>query len=161
MTATCINLRKQFGDKYRISHEESYAAEHSEFRAAEEPWLQIIPCQHGHICPWGGELLAACTNRKGPISARLRKLKFLERDQSQDGDDGINAVFHVQHFDAVAEIMQPKRKRAPKTPEQLAACEANLKAYRFPAKNCERTERQRARTPRVDTFPVQAVQSVS
>lgn len=124
--AKCINLRERFGDQYRITHDECYALERPELRAEEEIWLQQIPCDKGHICPWGGDLLAACTNTRGPTAAKLMKLPFVDRDRSQDGDDGVNAVFPVQYFDIVAEIMRPKRRRrlSPEARLRLAAAGA-------------------------------------
>jgi len=56
----CINLRERCGRRYKVVFEESYYAERPEFRVAEAAWLTIMPCQHGHICPWGGDRLAAC-----------------------------------------------------------------------------------------------------
>jgi len=122
----CINLREQFGQQYRITHDEAYEAERSEFRAAEEVWLQQIPCRRGHICPWGGGLLAACTNGRGPTARKLLALPFLEHDRTQDGSDGVNVVFHVQHFATVAEIMRPKQRRrlSPEARARLAAAGA-------------------------------------
>ena len=40
----------------------------------------------------------------------------------QDGTDGVNVVSHVDMFDAIAEIMQPRRRRTVNlTPEQREA----------------------------------------
>jgi len=107
--ATCINLKRQFGERYKVAYEESYAAEHGEHGRAEDPWLMIVLCQNGHICPWGGSNLAACTNTAGAVSKRLRALPFVE--VVQDASDGINATFDVKHFDEVAAIMKPRRRR--------------------------------------------------
>jgi hypothetical protein len=109
MGVCVVNLRALFGKQYHISHDESYDAERSEFRTAEEPWLQIIPCKYGHIFPWGGDLLAVSTNRRGAITDRIRSLPFVE--VVQDGSDGINATFPLDRFDEVAEIVRPKRRR--------------------------------------------------
>ena len=72
MMSTCVNLREQFGDQHRIGRDESYHAEHRQHGRAEDPWTMQIPCDHGHVCPWGGELLAACTDKRGPVAKRLR-----------------------------------------------------------------------------------------
>ena len=50
----CINLKEMFGDRYKVTYEESYYADHGETAYKEDPWLMILLCQHGHICPWGG-----------------------------------------------------------------------------------------------------------
>jgi len=77
----------------------------------EDPAYMILLCQHGHISPWGGENLAACTRRPGQIVNRLKALPFTE--VAQDGDDGANVMFHVDHFAEVAEIMLPRKRRRP------------------------------------------------
>lgn len=107
-TANCINLRDRFGDKYRIEFEESYYAERPKFRAQEAPWLMLIPCQHGHICPWGGEILAACTNKCGSVAKKLTEPPVTEMWQA--GADGVNVKFHVRDFDQVAEVMKPRKR---------------------------------------------------
>lgn len=117
----CINLRSRFGREYRIRHDESYAAERPEFRAAEELWLQIIPCRHGHIYPAGGNRLAVSTNQRGPVANRIRRLPFVE--VLQDGSDGINATFPVERFEDVAAIVRPKRRRVVSEQERLRLAE--------------------------------------
>jgi hypothetical protein len=124
----CINLRERFGDRYRISHEESYAAERTEYRAAEERWLQIIPCQHGHIGPWDSSRLVACTRKAGPVAQRLAALPRAE--VVQDGADGANIAFPVEAFEQVAETMRPKRRRQ-WTPEDREAVRERLAKYAF------------------------------
>lgn len=124
----CVNLRQRFGERFKIRHEESYAAERPEFRTAEKSWLQTIPCRHGHICPWGGSTLAACTDKAGGVAKRLKAFPFTT--VAQDGSDGANVLFDVEHFDEVAEIMLP-RKRRRLSPEQRIAAGERLKAYRF------------------------------
>lgn len=129
----CINLQEQFGTRWRIEYEPSYYADRGERTRTEDPWLQVIPCQHGHLCPWGSDLLAASTNGRGVIAKRLKALPFVTVEQ--DGSDGVNASFPVDHFDEVAKIMKPKRKRPPRTEAQLLATE-RLRKYHFsPGKN--------------------------
>ncbi len=126
----CVNLRERFGKKFRVRYEESYYAERPEFRAAEEAWLQIIPCDHGHIGPWGGNELVACTNTAGATAKRLRELPFAR--VQQDGADGTNVVFAAEHFDEVAEIMRPKRRRvvSGKERKRLAALSREHSPFR-------------------------------
>jgi len=50
----CVNLGQRFGDRFRVEYEESYRVEHGDHGRAADPWLMILLCQHGHICPWGG-----------------------------------------------------------------------------------------------------------
>ena len=102
----CISLKERFGRRFKVVYEESYHAERADFREAEAPSLMMIPCEHGHICPWGGEKLAACTRTAGPVAMRLRSLPFVE--VVQDGADGVNAVFPADRFDEVAAVIKPK-----------------------------------------------------
>jgi len=105
----CIDLKQRFGDRFKVAYEESYYAEYGPDARTVDPWLMIILCQHGEICPWGDDNLAACTNHAGPIANRLKALPYTQ--VAQDGDDGANVVFDVKHFDKVAQIMKPRRRR--------------------------------------------------
>ncbi len=88
----CINLKQMFGDQFKVAYEESYYADHGNHAHREDLWLMILLCQHGHICPWGGSNLAACTDKNGPIAKKLRELPFVDLDVSMLGDDGVNRV---------------------------------------------------------------------
>ena len=126
----CINLRERFGDRWQIEFENGYES------GTDDRWYQIIPCEHGHICPWGGDLLAACTSKNGEVANKLRRLPFTEA--VQDGDDGVNVTFSVDDIDGVDEIMKPKPKRPPKTQAQRDASNRNLargSKHQFTAKN--------------------------
>ena len=48
----------------------------------------------------------------------------------QDGDDGVNARFHVNHIDEVAKIMKPRRRRR-LSDEQRRAAAVRLAEYQF------------------------------
>jgi hypothetical protein len=74
-----------------------------------DPWLTIIPCRAGHIYPHGGDVLAAWTDRRGPVARKLARLPGVT--VHQDGDDGLTVLFTVDRFPAVAEIMHPRRRR--------------------------------------------------
>ena len=124
----CVNLKERFGEWFRVEYEESYRAERGEHGWAEDPWLMVIPCQHGHICPWGGSILAACTKHAGRIVNRLKALPFTT--VAQDGSDGANVLFDVEHFDQVAEIMRPRRRRR-LSPEARRAAGERLRQYQF------------------------------
>jgi hypothetical protein len=109
MKPTCVDLQVLCGARYRIEFEESYNAETREYRAQERPWLTQIRCLNGHIGVWGGNLLVACTSSSGTVAMKLKRLSFAEI--VQDGTDGVNVTFDVQHFDEVAAIMKPRRRR--------------------------------------------------
>ena len=133
----CVNLKRLFGKRFRVRYEESYYAQYGPHARTDDPWLQIIPCDMGHIYPHGGDMLAASTNKPGPT---VRKLKALPGViVHQDGSDGANILFHIDQFDAVAEIMRPKRRRQ-WTEEQRAAAAERLAKYAFtPAYNAQKT----------------------
>jgi hypothetical protein len=105
----CVNLRERFGDRYRVGYEESYYADRGDSARKDDPWLQIVLCQHGHIYPRGGQGLAASTDKRGTVAKRLAALDCTT--MLQDVDDGINAAFHVDDFDRVAQLMKPRRRR--------------------------------------------------
>jgi hypothetical protein len=139
-----MNLHERFGDTYRVRYEESYHAERSEFRSAEEPWLQIIPCKHGHIYPHGGNLLAVSTNNRGSVAKRLRSLPYV--NVLQDGSDGTNAAFPIERFAEIAEIVVPKRRRR-LSPKQRAAAVDRLRDFQFSAaRQCDSEGSERAQT---------------
>ncbi len=77
-----IDLKERFGDQFKVEYEESYYAVRSK-RTIEEPWLMILLCQNGHICPWGGSDLAACTDRPGRIVNKLKALPFRRASHSR------------------------------------------------------------------------------
>ena len=125
---TCINLKERFGDVYKVEHEESYHADRGENARTEDPWLQVLLCQHGHIYPHGRDVLAASTNTRGGITRKLAALDCTT--VVQDGSDGINATFHVRDFEQVAELMKPRRRRH-LTVEQRRAAAERLAKYAF------------------------------
>jgi hypothetical protein len=95
-----IDIREKFGRRYKI---------HSEESNTRDPWLSKIVCQHGHIYPHGGEFLGAATNHRGKIAKTLKNLPCIT--VTQDGNDGINATFHVDDFGKVAKVMKPRLRR--------------------------------------------------
>ena len=118
MTATCVNLKQRFDDRFKVAYEESYLADRGERARAEDPWLMLVLCQGGEIYPHGDELLGVATKGRGSITKRLAALDCAI--VTQDGTDGINATFHVDDFDQVAEVMKPRKRRhgRPMTDEQ-------------------------------------------
>jgi hypothetical protein len=92
-----------------VTFEESYFAERGKEARADDPWLQILLCRHGHISPYGGNMLMTSTNKHGAVANHLASLRCIQ--VTQDGDDGINAIFCVDDFDKVAALMKPRRRR--------------------------------------------------
>jgi len=68
----CIDLKERFGGCFKVKYEESYYAQYGPNARTEDPWYMIIPCKNGHICPWGGSNLAACTNSAGRVANKLK-----------------------------------------------------------------------------------------
>ena len=106
----CPNLKRLYGDRFRVTYEESYTAERGEGARGADPWLQIIPCKYGHLFPWGRNLLAASVDGHSNIAGELRRLACCL--VVQDGDRGeLTATFDPGDFEQVAEVMQPRKRR--------------------------------------------------
>ena len=112
--STPIDLRKEFGHRWKIGLDEAARGRWS------DPWNYTVVCRHGEICPWGGELLAASTSTWGAVANRLMKLPGVE--VVHDGDDGATVVFsrHSPSMQVVASLMKPRRARKA-SPAQLAS----------------------------------------
>jgi hypothetical protein len=93
-----------------VENEPAYFAQHGPRARVNDPWLKIIPCRAGHICPWGGSTLAAVTDKAGPTARKLAALPGATL--WQDGSDGATVLFDVAEFPRVAQIMHPRRRRA-------------------------------------------------
>jgi integrase len=65
--------------------------------------------------PWGGDTLAACTDKAGSVAKRLKALPYCS--VLQDRDDGANVVFPADRFQEVAATMKPRRRS--RLPERL------------------------------------------
>lgn len=109
---TCIDLREQFGARYRITFERHY----KQWPRRDWPWFARILCRHGFIAPFGGELLQAFTDRPR-IGRRLRSLPFILHAR---GDDETVILFHISHVAEVLAILQPRRRRPALGDEQKA-----------------------------------------
>ena len=122
----CVDLKREFGKEYRVRYEESYYAEYGPNARVEVPELMIIPCRNGQICPWGGRDLVACTDRLGPVANTLMALPFTTI--AQEGSDGVNVAFDLKHFEEVARIMKPRRRRR-LSPAERAKRTRRLREY--------------------------------
>jgi len=128
METDCIDLKATFGGRFKWRYGPSYYAEHGDGAWVEDPWLIVLLCQNGVILPWGENNLAAASRTKGSIAKRLKDLPFTK--VVQNGDDGITVTFDVAHFEQVAEIMRP-RKRRRLSPEQKAKSIERLAKHAF------------------------------
>lgn len=126
---TCINLREQFGKKYRITLDEAA------FTKSEkaDPWMQQIPCRGDGITiyPFGGDFLAVEVNDRGLLAVKLKNLGV---KQTQDGDTEKTFIFPVSQFKQVAKIVHPCSKRR-LTAAQKAAFKERVKEHQFKPDN--------------------------
>lgn len=105
----CVNLKERFGSRFKVRYEESYQAQYGARAHTVDPWLMVIPCHRGHVCPWGGDMLAASIDSRGSTAKKLVALPGVRL--CQDGFDGVTVVFPLWMFDHVAELMRPRRRR--------------------------------------------------
>jgi hypothetical protein len=149
----CIDLAEHFGQQYRVEHEQ-----HGRGARVNVPWLKIIPCQAGHVCPWGRSTLAAVTDKAGPIARKLAALPGAIL--WQDGSDGATVVFDVALFPQVAKIMRPRRCRR-LNPEQRAKLVQAGAKHRFRTGAQTRPEpRPCVQAARIDSEAVQATSAI-
>ena len=99
----CIDLERRF-PQYKLGYEDPA------FQGTRDPWHKIIECRSGHICPAGGDFLWACTN-----STRSHAAQSLRRGETparliNDGQDGVNAEFHVKDWKVMFLLMGAKRR---------------------------------------------------
>ena len=129
-TAGCIDLQASFGKRFKLGYEASYNAERGEHARTPDPWLRILLCRHGHIYPYGGTKLAACTNLRGPVARALAKLPCCY--VHQNAVDGVTVLFDVADFPQVATLLKPRRKRQLSAEQAARLVEAG-RLYRFSA----------------------------
>lgn len=120
----CINLKKKFGKKYRISWDESRQGRE------DDPWLQQIAAQRGHFYPQGGNLLGFATNSRGPTTNTMSRLPGVVI--AQEADDGMNLIFPLEAFEAVAKLAKPRRKRQMSEEQRKASAERLAKYRKIP-----------------------------
>lgn len=106
----CVDLKAEFGSQFRVIPEPgTYQGEYGESARTSDPWLLIVPCKFGHIYPHGKSMLGVSVDTRGKIAKRISELPFVT--VVQDGDDGINAIFHKKHFLKIAELVVPRKRR--------------------------------------------------
>jgi hypothetical protein len=140
----CINLKTAFGAKYFVDTEESYFAESgSTTNSCTDPWLFQLRGTRGHICPWGGDLLAVCLNPGRPkIAARVMRESWIDKERSQSGDDGeANGVFHVRDIEAAAQYAKlHHRPRLSDEERQRRSIAAQTRLLKTPFTAAQRSE---------------------
>jgi hypothetical protein len=109
----CIDLKERYRKRYKVVSEDGNSRN-------TDPWLWQIPCRYGHIYPHGGDKLGAAVDGIRPSRMLARFSANVPSSMVwQSEHNGANIVFDVRDFNAVVEIMRPKRRRQ-LTPEQRA-----------------------------------------
>lgn len=103
-----INLKERFGDRYRITFDEAYDPKHRP-KDKLNPWMMEIPCERGTIYPDDDANLCVMIAYRPITAKKVGGLPGVEL--VQDGDHEKTFRFPVELFDAVAEIVRPRRKR--------------------------------------------------
>jgi hypothetical protein len=148
-----IDLQEHFGERYRVTYEESYFGEYGDNAHVRDPWLMQIRGRYGTISPNGGETLAVSTHSLGNVARALRRLPCCQ--VWQDGSDGVTFLFPAAAFPKVAKLVRPHRK--PRlTPEQRQANRERLAKYAFRPRCLGGPERQTSPSAAlIDILPVQ------
>jgi hypothetical protein len=103
-----INLMQQFSQRYRIAFDPVYDPAHRP-KDSLDPWMMEIPCERGTIYPHGESDLAVMVDYRPITAKKLAEIPGVIL--AQDGDQEKTFVFPVGLFDAVAELVKPRRKR--------------------------------------------------
>jgi hypothetical protein len=99
-----IDLKAQFGDRYRITPDESSSVDTDR---ETRLWCHRIPCRYGFISVHGEDTLAAWTDRRGMI----RRLVALEGVRlHQRGDREARVLFPPDRLDSVAGLLRARRR---------------------------------------------------
>jgi hypothetical protein len=129
-----IDLWDLYGHRCRIQRDP--AALH-EKGGRKDPWLYIIPSRKGHIFPHSDTKLALW----------WESAKYLDRicphlELYQDGEDEKVYLFEPQHFDQVAKMVKPRKRRTGRklTEDEKQAAALRLKPHRF-LRKCQTTQR--------------------
>ena len=133
MAAECVDLWRAFGGVYRVGSDPAEEATHLP-PGRRDPWLLVIPCRRGEIFPWGGTLLAVSVDGRPVTARKLAQCGVCEL--VQDGDAEKTFTFDVTDFEAVAEIVLPRRRRR-LTDEQRHAVRERLRGYQFQPRTSE------------------------
>jgi hypothetical protein len=141
---TCLNLRELFGARFLIRHDEAYRG------GREDAWLLVVPCtgRRGHFFPFGGRRIGVSSDRPG-VTRKLKALGYCTL--VQDGTDGALFHFDVDHFEQIASIMKPKRRRRMSAAQRAEGTErlkkVNAKRTAVKAPNVAGEERTVAKQP--------------
>ncbi len=118
-----IDLKRLASDRYRTELDESASMEPSR---VERLWLARIPGRYGFVSVHSATELAAFTDRRLMVG-RLIAVEGVRVHQR--GDSEVRVVFAPDRLDAIAELLQARRKRH-LSPENKAKAIARLETMR-------------------------------
>jgi hypothetical protein len=134
----CINLREQFGHRYRITFDSAYDPKHRP-KDKLDSWMMQIACERGVLYPHGGTRLAVEVDGRAITAGRLWTSGVCTLHQ--DGDHQKTFTFDAADFQEVAAIVKPRRKRRLTEAQKQAA--ARLAKYQFRSEPCSPARSQR------------------
>ena len=98
------DLKTLAAGRFEVVHSEDYFAEYGDDATIDDPWHDIIPLRNGHVFVFGpGKIGAAAMHRTAVY--RLIDMPECLTDESQITGNEVNAVFPVEHFEAVVAVM--------------------------------------------------------
>ena len=120
---------ERFGERrYKFAFDPCYSSFNVP-RESLDPWMMTIPCEVGHIYPFGDRLLAIDIEGHCRMRGMVKRLACTELHT--EGDADICCLFDVANIDQVAKLVKPKRRRQ-YTDEQRAEMTDRLRAYQYP-----------------------------
>ena len=109
---TCPDLSQLATKSMRlVTQQEWFDSTGNTKDTCHDPWYYEILGHDGSIVPWGPGLLAMVIDGMPKKAAEAYRLPWVTQEKSQYGDDGINAVFAVEHFKLACKFIRAKRKR--------------------------------------------------
>ena len=105
-----INLNAKCGGRWQIVTDRRIGD------GPNDPWSQVVVCQHGLLYPAGMGLIGAVTKRPGEIVDRLRGLAGV--GLVSEDEHGAAVVFPEAQLTAVAKLLQPKAARPRRFPSR-------------------------------------------
>jgi len=130
-----INLKEQYGDRFKIGLDE---AAFCEGESKKDPWYFKILCKYGDIYPVSDKRLGFhCTGER--IRARLHK-DHPEIEVHNWSDDGEAIfIFDQEQFDIISEYAKPRLKRKTSQKERQRLAEMSRKHSPFASINGSKT----------------------
>lgn len=123
----CINLKEQFGDKYRVRVGPEHFAERGTLtKKAVDPWHCYIPAsarKRAHVYPWSETRLAISRDVLVGNSINQQLLALPTARLEQDGDDGVTISFELSDFKAVAKLLKLLKRKVLSAKERARLAE--------------------------------------